>query len=86
MMYCLGKGDKHAEPSHIRLLIDCAEVCKLSAALMARESDYASKLCALCAEICDACADSCDSIPDDEQMQKCAETCRACARDCRAMA
>lgn len=86
VMHCLEKGGKHAEPSHIRLLLDCAEICKLSASFMARNSDYAHQLCELCAEICEQCAESCEAMEDDEDMASCAETCRKCAEDCRAMA
>lgn len=87
VMHCLGQGGKHTETPHIRLMLDCAEICKLSAVFMARGSDYANKLCELCAEICEQCADSCEALAeDDEVMQHCADVCRQCARDCRAMA
>lgn len=86
MMQCLEKGGDHAEPSHIKQLLDCAEICKLSASFMARDSIYAIRLCDLCAEICDGCAESCEAMADDEDMRKCAEVCRKCAEHCRNMA
>lgn len=37
--HCLEKGGRHAEASHIRLLLDCAEICETSAGFMLRTSD-----------------------------------------------
>lgn len=37
--HCLAKGGDHARPDHIKLLIDCAEICQTAANFMARESD-----------------------------------------------
>jgi hypothetical protein len=83
--YCLGMGGEHAEQSHIRLLLDCAEICKTSANFMLRESDLHGITCAACAEICERCAKECERFEDDEIMQACAETCRGCAESCREM-
>ena len=85
VMHCLEKGGEHADPAHIRLLLDCAEICKVAASFMARGSDFANQLCELCAEICDKCADSCEKLADDEDMKHCAEVCRKCAEECRKM-
>lgn len=84
--HCLQKGGKHAEPQHIRLLMDCAEICQTSANFMIRGSIYHGRTCGVCAEICEACADSCASFTDDVEMQHCAEVCRTCAASCREMA
>lgn len=83
--YCLEKGGKHAQAEHIRLLLDCAEICATSANFMLRGSDLHGAICAACAEVCDACAESCESMPD-EQMRECADACRKCAERCRRMA
>jgi len=83
--HCLEKGGKHAEPQHIRLLLDCAEICQTSANFMIRGSDFHSRTCGVCAEVCAACARSCESFADDPEMQECAETCRSCAQSCREM-
>ena len=73
---CLEKGGKHAEPTHIRLLLDCAEICKLATSFMARGSDFENQLCALCAEISDKCAKRCEKLADHEDMKHCAEVWR----------
>ncbi|MDQ3518518.1 MAG: four-helix bundle copper-binding protein [Gemmatimonadota bacterium] len=84
--HCLDKGGKHAESTHIGLLLDCAEICQTSANFMLRGSAHHGRTCAVCAEICRACEKSCRSFGDDEMMQRCAETCRRCAESCERMA
>src|SRR5690606_9960360 len=71
--YCLQKGGKHAEPNHVRLLLDCAQICQTSADFMIRGSDLHTRTCAVCAEICEVCAKDCESMGDDQQMKRCAE-------------
>ncbi len=83
--YCLQKGSRHAEPTHIRLMLDCAEICNTSANFMLRASDLHARTCGVCAEICQRCADNCDRMGDDAQMKACAEMCRRCAESCRQM-
>ena len=84
--YCLSMGGKHAEASHIRLMLDCVEICQTSANFMLRGSDLHTRTCAVCAEVCDRCALDCDRFGDDAQMKLCADTCRRCAESCRRMA
>ena len=84
--HCLQQGGKHAAPDHIKLMIDCADMCRMSATLMTRGSDFHAKHCALCAEVCHACEESCEEFPDDAQMKACADACRTCAGSCRRMA
>lgn len=85
--HCLHLGGKHAEPGHIELLLDCAEICGMSSGFMLRESDYHKEICAVCADICRACAESCRAISgDDEMMSQCADVCDKCAQSCEKMA
>jgi hypothetical protein len=77
--YCLQQGGRHAEPSHIKLLLDCAEICRTCADFTARDSDFTSRICGFCAEVCQRCADDCASFSGDAQMQACADICRRCA-------
>jgi hypothetical protein len=86
LTYCLGMGGKHAEASHIRLMLDCEEICQTSANFMLRGSDFHSRTCGVCAEVCERCAQDCDRFGDDAQMKLCADTCRRCAESCRRMA
>jgi hypothetical protein len=85
MNHCLQEGGRHAEADHIRLLLDCAEICRTGANFMLRGSDLHAYTCGVCAEICDRCAADCERVMDDEIMRRCAETCRRCAASCRRM-
>lgn len=83
--YCLQKSGRHAEANHIKLLLDCVEICQTSANFMARGSDLHMHVCAVCAEICEKCAESCAQFGDDERLRACAEACRRCAKSCHQM-
>ena len=83
--YCLQQGGMHSELPHIRLMLDCAEICQTSANFMLRGSEMHIRTCAICAEICAKCAEDCDRMGDDEQMKACAQMCRTCAENCRQM-
>jgi len=86
-MHCLQMGGKHADPVHIKTMLDCAEACQTAASFMARGSALHPEACLLCADACLDCAQSCDEIdPDDAVMRACAEACRRCEASCRPMA
>ncbi len=85
--HCLKMGGEHAEASHIRKLLDCAQACATSADFMLRGSALHARTCGVCAEACERCAESCERLANgDEHMLRCAEICRQCAASCRAMA
>lgn len=85
--HCLSMGGKHADPQHIKLLLDCAEICQTSANFMLRNSRYHPRTCGVCAEVCEACAQSCEQLdPNDQIMSACAQMCRQCAESCGRMA
>lgn len=86
IQHCLKMGGKHAEQSHIRMLMDCAEICQTSANYMLRGSELHGLTCGVCAEICQRCADDCAQFGDDQMMQRCADACRLCAQSCKEMA
>jgi len=77
----LKKGEKHAEPRHIGVLMDCVQICGACHDFMLRHSPLHVVTCRACAEICEACAESCEALGENE----CAEICRRCAKTCRAM-
>ena len=85
LAYCLSKGGKHVAESHIRLLMDCAEACDMSASMMLRGSEFHARHCALCAEICKACEESCEEFAGDATMKACEDACRRCFESCRRM-
>ena len=83
MTYCLEQGGKHVEQDHIRLMINCAEICQTAANFMLSDSPLSSSVCNACADVCYACAESCEEIGD---MDECARACRLCAESCEQMA
>ncbi|MBI3652710.1 MAG: four-helix bundle copper-binding protein [Acidobacteria bacterium] len=86
LVHSLQTGGRQAEARHLRLLLDCAEICQTSANFMLRGSELHRRICAVCAEVCEWCAQSCDQFGEDDMMRACAETCRHCAQSCRTMA
>lgn len=81
--HCLEMGGEHAAPKHIRIMLDCAQICATAADFMARGSQAHALVCGVCAQICRACAESCRKI---DGMEECAATCERCAEMCEAMA
>lgn len=84
--HCLNMGGKHADPSHIALLFNCAEICRTSADFMLSGSEFSHQICSLCAQVDERCASSCEQFGDDEQMKACASLCRTSAKSCMKMA
>ncbi len=83
---CLGEDDVRMMARCIQLDRDCADICRMAAAFMARGSEHAGHICAECAEICQACGDECAKHSGMEHCQRCAEACHRCAEECRKMA
>lgn len=84
--HVLHSGGGHSEAKHLVALLDCAQICAVSADFMSRRSPHHAHLCTECAEICEACAVLCESHEDpDGQMARCAQACRRCAKSCDAM-
>jgi len=82
---CLGEEDVQMMVRCIQLDRDCADICALTARLLARGSQHGEHLMRECAEICEMCAEEC-AKHDAEHCQRCAEVCRNCAEECRRMA
>lgn len=82
---CLREEDVKAMTRCIALDIDCAQICALAAATMARAGESAKTVCTACAEVCQACADEC-AKHEMAHCQECARACNHCANECRKMA
>jgi uncharacterized membrane protein len=85
---CLEEDDPAGRRKCIRLNLDCAEICSVTARLISRPGaqDQAVLRAQLeaCATACRACADECEHH-DDDHCRICAEACRACAEACDRM-
>jgi hypothetical protein len=85
--HCLKMGGKHAEQSHIALMLTCARMCATSAEAMMLGTAQHKETCRACAAICRACAADCRRIGQgDETLENCAVTCDQCAASCERMA
>jgi hypothetical protein len=56
MNHCLEVGGRHVEPQHMRIMLDCAQICSVALDFMAGSSEHHRHICRECAEICRACA------------------------------
>lgn len=79
---CLKEPDVHMMAACIRADLDCAAICRMASGFMARGSDFAVKLCAVCAVVCEHCASECGKH-QAEHCRRCAKACRDCAAQCR---
>jgi hypothetical protein len=64
---------------------DCAQLCRLAAAFVARDSGMSRRVAALCATVCERCIEEC-ARHDVEHFRQCALACRRAADACRAFA
>lgn len=81
---CLKEEDIKMMARCIALDVDCAAICRFAAGAMARNSEHAKEICALCAKICQACGDEC-AKHEAEHCKACAAACYRCADECTAM-
>lgn len=82
---CLSEQHVQEMRRCIALDVDCADLCRLCATLMARGSAHAPDICRVCAQACDACGTECAQHAH-EHCQACAKACRLCAQACKEMA
>lgn len=81
---CLEEQDVKMLARCIKLDFDCADICQLTATLIARGSEHAEHLLKECADICNSCAEECEKHGNMgmEHCKRCAEACRICAKAC----
>lgn len=82
---CLAEDNPKPVARCIALDTDCAAICRLAVAYMARGSELSSLICQTCAQVCDTCGTEC-AKHDMEHCKRCAEACHRCAEKCRRMA
>lgn len=82
---CLKGDDLKMMAGCIALDLECADICSLAAASIARKDKHMKAICALCADVCQACGAECAKHAMDH-CKHCADTCKRCVEVCRAMA
>jgi hypothetical protein len=65
----------HAEGPHLQALLDCAEVCELTAALLLRRSSLTAQVLRVCAAAAGRCAEDCGQPPASAERTACAADC-----------
>ena len=78
---CLEEADPKMMANCIKLDMDCAQICELTAAFISRGSAHADHIKKECAEICKKCAEECGKH-NNEHCKACAEACKKCAEAC----
>jgi hypothetical protein len=81
---CLVEADVKMLVACIKLDIDCAAICGLTASFIARGSAHGGHLLRECAELCNLCATECEKHTHMQHCKDCAEACRACEKACNA--
>ncbi|MEO6903605.1 MAG: four-helix bundle copper-binding protein [Bacteroidia bacterium] len=79
---CLKEEEVKKMVSCIRLDMDCAQICEVTAAFISRGSDHAKHLMKECAEICSKCAQECGKHAHMEHCKVCSDMCKKCAEMC----
>jgi Domain of Unknown Function (DUF326) len=80
--HCLERGGSFATKPLPLSLMDCAQICQLTADLLLRGSPLRHLMTSICATACERSAQHCDRF-DDDILRQCAEACRRCAEACR---
>lgn len=82
---CLKEPDVTPMARCIALDMECADLCQLAAAAMARGDAHKKAVFSLCADVCKACGDECAKHAMDH-CKRCADACKKCAESLRSMA
>lgn len=82
MNWCLDSGNSQFDDRTFRLLLSCADLCKVTATVIRRQVPEHVAICATCADVCTACVKSCESSAEMEDLTA---ACRQCAACCRAL-
>ena len=78
---CLREGNASHMVDCIITDRECADICTLTARLVAADSRIADKMLQLCIDICHTCEAICRKH-DNEHCQECADACHACHLAC----
>lgn len=79
---CLEKQNLHEMKEVLSILVDCAEICYVTAAYVSNDNLYTQELSRTCIDLCEKCADICQSY-EDLHCQASVKACRHCAEECR---
>jgi hypothetical protein len=75
----------HIGSDDLKLLLNCAEICRTSADFLDTNSVFHRPVCGICSDVCTECAQMCERS-SIRALRDCAPICRQCADSCRRMA
>lgn len=78
---CLDDSDINEKKEALALLVDCAEICYVTAVYMTRDDSFSPELTKSCADLCEKCASACEAY-EDLHCKASVEACRQCAAEC----
>ncbi|MDF2839357.1 MAG: hypothetical protein K0Q99_128 [Clostridia bacterium] len=79
---CLENDNINEMKLALSTLVDCAEICYVTAVNMSQDNSFSEDLIKACADLCDTCATICE-VYEDLSCQASVEACRKCAAECR---
>ncbi|HLN56780.1 MAG TPA: four-helix bundle copper-binding protein [Bacteroidales bacterium] len=83
---CLEEQDVKMLSRCIKLDFECADICILTAKMLAGDTEFHKEICEMCANICDTCAQECEKHSRTmDHCERCARVCHNCADECRTM-
>lgn len=86
LVYATHQTEKPIHEALLRLLMDCADICRATANYLMRGSDLHGSLCRVCASICERCAEFCGESREDAQLRLCEQVCLRCSESCAQLA
>lgn len=79
---CLEEKDVHMMTRCIKLDVECAEICGMTASSVAYNGDFTREMLEICINACEMCASECRGH-DKMHCIECAKACEECAKACR---
>ncbi len=81
IFHCIRVGGELSQMDVLGVLMDCAEICKMSEHFMLRGSPYFRRMVPSVVQVCESTAKMCDTIREDAFLSTCASSCRRCAEN-----
>ena len=79
---CLEKDNINDLKDALSVLVDCAEICYVTAVYMSQDNTFSEELSRSCSALCEKCASICGSY-EDLPCQASVEACKKCAAACK---
>ena len=82
---CLEEDDVKMMVNCIKIDIDCAAICTITASLLSRNSPHGKHVLRECIEVCTACANECLKHAHMQHCKDCADACNTCINACKTL-